>query len=227
MGDGSRSLLTRRTPYVPRTVGVECLRRRQPRLLVREGLLIAGPAVPEPGHRSPDGRGSRARLPTNIIVLRSPSSAGCAGPAALSSAASIPSIQSFIADLSWFGQSLGRGRRFEQSHSLDSRAGLRDGGRRRALRARGRCPSASPRPARRRTGTDVVRNRPHGQCRRSGHEPMTSGHGGRRTETQGIKYRNNNSKTPSRATPGRHLKRFNQPSSPSARGAPSPAGGVR
>lgn len=30
---------------------------------------------------------------------------------------------------------------------------------------------------------------------------MTSGHGGRRTETQGIKYRNNNSKTPSRATP--------------------------
>lgn len=195
--------------------------------LVREGLLIAGPAVPEPGHRSPDGRGSRARLPTNIIVSRSPSSAGCAGPAALSSAASIPSIQSFIADLSWFGQSLGQGRRFEQSHSLDSRAGLRDGGRRRALRARGRCPSASPRPARRRTGTDVVRNRPHGQCRRSGHEPMTSGHGGRRTETQGIKYRNNNSKTPSRATPGRHLKRFNQPSSPSARGAPSPVGGVR
>lgn len=47
-GDESRSLLTRRTPYVPRTVGVEGLRRRQPRLLVREGLLIAGPVVPEP-----------------------------------------------------------------------------------------------------------------------------------------------------------------------------------
>lgn len=41
-------LLTRRTPYVPRTVGVEGLRRRQPRLLVPEGLLIAGPVVPEP-----------------------------------------------------------------------------------------------------------------------------------------------------------------------------------